>query len=92
VSSLSAECVGPDLLLKHSRGHWGIENRVHYIRDTTFDEDRCRARTGHGARVMATLRNAAVSVLRFAKADNIARATRYLNHHPAAAQRLIGLH
>lgn len=36
------------------RGHWAIEDRLHYVRDVTFDEDRCRVRTGSGAEVMAT--------------------------------------
>jgi len=58
------------------RGHWGIENRAHWVRDVTFDEDRSRIRTGSGPRVMATLRNLAISVHRFAGATNIAEALR----------------
>lgn len=38
------------------RGHWGIENRLHYPRDVSFDEDRCRIRNPVGAHVMASLR------------------------------------
>jgi len=51
------------------RGHWTIEDRLHYVRDLTFDEDRCRVRTGSGAEVMATLRNLAISLLRLAGWD-----------------------
>lgn len=64
------------------RGHWGIEDRLHYVRDVTFDEDRSRVRTGAGAENMATLRNIAISIHRLAHATNIAAALR------AAARRL----
>jgi len=55
-----------------------MENRVHYVRDTTFDEDRHQARTDAAGQVMATLRNTVVSLLRFAGHPNIAAA---LRHH-----------
>jgi len=61
------------------RGHWAIENRVHHVRDTTFDEDRSQVRTGTAARVMATLRNIAIGLIRTADTTaNIAAATRTL--------------
>ena len=59
-----------------ARGHWGIENRAHWVRDVTFDEDRSRIRAGSGPRVMATLRNLAISLHRLAGASNIAAALR----------------
>ena len=46
------------------QGHWGIENRLHWVRDVTLDEDRSQVRTGQAPRVMATLRNTAISLLR----------------------------
>ena len=46
------------------RGHWGIENRIHYVRDVTYDEDRSQAYTGNGPRTLATCRNLAISALR----------------------------
>ena len=46
------------------RGHWTIENGLHYVRDFTFDEDRCRIRTGSGPQAMATLRNLAITLIR----------------------------
>lgn len=58
------------------RGHWGIENGLHWVRDVTFDEDRCRVRSGAGAENMATLRNLAISLHRLAGASNIAAALR----------------
>ncbi|HVM13175.1 MAG TPA: ISAs1 family transposase, partial [Egibacteraceae bacterium] len=58
--------------------HWGIENRLHWVRDVTFDEDRSTVRTGHAPHVMAALRNLAITTLRLAGATNIAAA---LRHH-----------
>jgi hypothetical protein len=49
--------------LELSRGHWGIENELHGVRDGTLGEDRCRVRKGQSARVVASLRNVAVYVL-----------------------------
>lgn len=43
------------------RGHWSIENQLHWRRDVTFQEDRSRIRHPHGARLMATLRNLAIA-------------------------------
>ena len=71
------------------RGHWGIEDRLHYVRDWTFDEDRCRVRTGSGAEVMAALRNFAISLLRLAGWDNIAQATRHIARDVTRAAKLI---
>jgi predicted transposase YbfD/YdcC len=78
-------------LLGLIRGHWTIENRVHWVRDVTFDEDRSRIRKGHGPQVMATLRNLAISLFRLAGADNIAKAGRWCARHLEAVLRLIGL-
>jgi len=58
------------------RGHWGIENRSHYVRDVTLNEDACRIRHGHAPQNLATLRNAAISLLRLAGHTNIAAAFR----------------
>lgn len=68
--------VGPARLLRLWRGHWGIENRLHYVRDVTLGEDANRTRTGSGPQALATLRNLAVSWLRLGGATNIAAALR----------------
>ena len=73
------------------RGHWRIENSLHWVRDVTFDEDRSQVRKGNGPRVMATLRNLAISVLRLAGASSIAKALRWCARHFDACERLIGL-
>jgi predicted transposase YbfD/YdcC len=62
VTSLSAAEAGPARLLALSRAHWAIENRLHYVRDVSFNEDRCRVRAG--ARPLSALCNLAVSLIR----------------------------
>ncbi len=60
------------------RGHWEIENRLHWVRDVTFDEDRSQVRTGSGPRALASLRNFVISCLRLAGCTNIAQGLRRL--------------
>ncbi len=64
LTSLGADEAGPDELLGLVRAHWEIENRVHYVRDFTYDEDRCRAAAGNLPRNLAALSNAAISIIR----------------------------
>ena len=45
------------------RGHWGIENQLHWILDMSFDEDQCRIRKGHGAENFSRLRRIALNLL-----------------------------
>lgn len=76
LTSQSPEQATPEQLLRGVRAHWAIENRCHYVRDVTFDEDRSQVRTGNGPRLMAALRNFAISLLRLLGYANIAKATR----------------
>ena len=48
---------------KAVRGHWGIENRVHWVLDVTFAEDKSRIRSDHGPENLAMLRRLALSIL-----------------------------
>jgi predicted transposase YbfD/YdcC len=64
------------------REHWGVENRLHYVRDMTWDEDRSQVRTGNGPQVMASLRNLAITILRLAGETNIAAALRHHASNP----------
>jgi hypothetical protein len=91
LSSLPASRITPDAMLAHTRSHWTIENKLHHVRDTTYDEDRSQIRKGSGPQAMAALRNLAISILRLAGATGIARATRFLNRHVKETVRLIGI-
>jgi hypothetical protein len=81
----------PDRLAGWIRGHWSIENKTHWVRDVTYDEDRCPARTGTGPQVMAALRNLAIAVLRLAGATNIAAANRHHARDPIRPLDLLGI-
>jgi hypothetical protein len=89
ITSLSKEEASPGQLLRLMRGHWGIENRVHWVRDVTFDEDRSQVRVGSGPQAMAALRNTALGLLRLKGARNIAAATRTCAWHAERALALI---
>ena len=91
VTSLSAEQATPERLLELVRGHWAIENRSHWVRDVTYDEDRSQVRSGSIPQVMAALRNTAIGLLRSAGDSNIAKAGRELAAQPAKALALVGV-
>lgn len=78
ITSADALTAPPAVLASWVQGHWGIENRLHWVRDVTYDEDRSQVRTRNGPHIMATLRNTAISLLRLAGQTNIASA---LRHH-----------
>ena len=91
VTSLSPERATPNRLLELVRGHWGIENKSHWVRDVTFDEDRSQVRCGNIPHIMAALRNTTIGLLRWAGHTNIAAACRRLAAQPAQALALIGI-
>ena len=91
VTSLAPEQADPARLLALNRNHWGIENKLHYVRDMSFDEDRSRVRKNAGPHVMASLRNLAISLLRMAGAENIAAALRACGRKDTRALRLLGI-
>ena len=80
-----------DRLLSLVRGHWGIENRLHYVRDVTMGEDSSQVRTDSAPQVMAAVRNLVVSILRMRGEKNIAAAIRKIGWKPNAALQLLGL-
>ena len=71
------------------RGHWAIEDRLHWIRDVIYDKDRSQIRAASGPRVMATLRNLAISILRLAGHTSIAAALRYHARRPGRPLRTL---
>ena len=91
LTSLSPQRASPAQVLAYNRGHWQIENRLHHVRDMTYDEDRSQVRRQRRPHAMATLRNVAISLLRLAGAENIAAATRHLGRQVERPLRLLGL-
>jgi len=92
ITSLSPEYATPAQLLVAWREHWHIENRLHWVRDVTFDEDRSTVRAGSIPQVMAALRNLAIGLLRLMGATNIAKACRHYAARPALVLAALGCH
>jgi predicted transposase YbfD/YdcC len=88
ITDLPPHQARPDELAGWIRGHWQIENGLHWVRDVTFGEDLSQIRTGAAPQVMATLRNLAISLHRLSGATNIAKA---LRHHARDARRPLQL-
>jgi hypothetical protein len=89
ITSLGRDEADAKRLLGLARGHWGIENKLHYVRDEALGEDRCRVRKGAAAQVLAAVRNVAVHLLGEVNGKNKAAATRRLAAHPKEALPLL---
>jgi len=76
ITSLDRQRANAADLLAFNRGHWGIENRLHWVRDVTFGEDGCRMKTGDGPQNLATIRNAGLTAMRLAGHKGIASTLR----------------
>jgi hypothetical protein len=85
ITSADHHAAPPATLVAWVQGHWGIENRLHRVRDVTFDEDRSQVRTGNAPQVMAIRRNTVISLLRLTAAISIAKALRHHARHPDQA-------
>lgn len=85
VTSLGHRYADAVLLATWLRGHWQIENVLHWVRDVTFGEDHSQVRTGAGPQNMALLPNTAITVARLAGHTNIAAAQRHYSWTPGAA-------
>ena len=88
LTSLTREQAGPDRLLQLKRAHWGIENGLHYRRDETLREDRCRL-TDQGAHAMAVLNNVVLGLLRRRGHKKVPDARRYYAAHLEEAVALV---
>ena len=91
LTSLTAPKASPAQLLTLVRGHWTIENKSHWVRDVTFDEDRSQVRCGSLPQVLAALRNTAIGLMRWAGETKIAAACRKFAAQPWSALALIGI-
>jgi predicted transposase YbfD/YdcC len=79
---------GPAAPAAWVRGHWETGNRLDWVRDVTYQEDKSLVRTGNAPRVMASLRSLAISLLRLDGQAGIAAANR---HHARDPQRTLKL-
>jgi predicted transposase YbfD/YdcC len=91
VTSLPVQIAFPERLLQLKRGHWIIENSLHYVKDVTMGEDKSPVHRDNGPKIMAALRNTALSLLRHAGFSTIAARMRYNSAHPQAALELLFL-
>jgi predicted transposase YbfD/YdcC len=91
ITSLTHAQASPARLADLLRGHWTIENGLHYVRDVTFAEDASQLRTGTGPQVMACLRNLTIGVLSRAGPVNLAAALRHHARDPARPLATLGM-
>lgn len=91
VTSVPRRLANAAQLMRWWRGHWGIENRLHYVRDVTFDEDGCQIHSGHAPQNLAALRNAIISLLRLLGHQNIAGALRNYTWHTSRLLATLGI-
>ena len=89
VTSLGPDQATAEQLLRISREHWHIENRLHWVRDMSLGEDACRVRTGEAPEILAAVRNAALRLLRASGLTAIAAALRRHAAKPLEAMRLV---
>ena len=92
ITSLTAREAGPEHLAGYVRGHWSIENKIHWVRDVTYREDASRVRTAARPRIMVTLRNLAIGLIRQAGYRKIAATIRMIKHDPHLLLAILGLH
>jgi predicted transposase YbfD/YdcC len=90
VASPSPDRASPADLARHVREQWAIES-LHWIRDTLYQEDKSQARTRSGPRIMAAMRNLAISALRLAGRTDITEATRWASRSMDRPFTILGL-
>jgi predicted transposase YbfD/YdcC len=90
MTSVPRERADAAKLLEWWRGHWKIENGLHYVRDVTLGEDASRIRTRVAPQIMAAIRNAAISLARALKTDNIAATLREFAWKPQRLFAMLG--
>lgn len=89
ITSLPPAVADAARLLALKRGHWQIENRLHYVKDVTLGEDRSLIHVGKGASVMALLRDLTLNLLRQSGCRTIAKRLRFHSRHPHYAIALL---
>jgi len=81
ITSLSREQASPSKVLQVRRQHWLIETGLHYRRDVTFHEDATRMTIGAAGRILATVHNLVLGLIKLAGYKNAAQARRYYDGH-----------
>ena len=89
ITSLTRKQASPLRLLNIRRTHWGIETGLHYRRDVTLKEDATRMTSGDMGKVMASINNLILALIRQAHFHNAAQARRWFAAHPAHAFALL---
>ena len=89
ITSLTPDQASANRLLALARGHWGIENELHWVKDVVLGEDACRVRTGDGPQILSGLRTAALRLLHGNGLHQIASALRHLAACPMKAVQLV---
>jgi predicted transposase YbfD/YdcC len=92
ITSLSSREAAAEHLAGYVRGHWAIENKIHWVRDVTFREDASQVRTPSRFRVMVTLRNLVIGLIRQAGYTKIAATIRRIRYDPHLLLTILGLH
>jgi predicted transposase YbfD/YdcC len=91
ITSLPEQVSAPKQLAALKRGHWQVENGLHYVKDVTLGEDASQTHVGASADVLAMVRNIAISLLRRAGYRNIAARLRHNSGCPHDALALLGI-
>ena len=90
LTSLGPAQATPDQLATLLRNHWEIENRLHYVRDFTYDEDRCRVYVRDLPRNLVCLTNTAISIIRsLPQFQYVPEANRHFAARPQEALELL---
>jgi predicted transposase YbfD/YdcC len=89
ITSLTPKRADASRLLRLNRGHWSIENRLHYCRDGALGEDACQVRKGSAPHVLAVLNSFVLALFDFCQVSNAKQYMRSLDAHPLSAARLL---
>jgi predicted transposase YbfD/YdcC len=89
LTSLSPKRASAQRLLELNRGHWGIENKLHYRRDVTLGEDHSQVRSGCAPQILAALNNTVLALMDFLHVPNAPNQMRFYQAHPLEALRLV---
>jgi predicted transposase YbfD/YdcC len=89
ITNLAPEEADAQQVLAWARGHWVIENNLHRSRDVLMNEDASRIRQGHAPRMLASLSNAIIGLLKRRGYDSLKQTAELLRAHPSSALELL---